>query len=341
MTKLGTPGHGPRRAALGLSLLLAACAGTPEAASQPPVAEGGDADAAAAATGAGPADSGIPAEAVTADVIGALRTVTTAESDTLLDVAYENDLGFVEVAAANPNVDPWLPGAGTRVVLPAQHILPDAPREGIVINLAAMRLYYFPPDGGPVRSYPVGIGRGGLSTPTGTTTVRAKIKDPTWYPTERMRADDPSLPAAVPAGPDNPLGAYALDLGWPAYLIHGTNNKWGIGRRISSGCIRLYPAGIADLYRRIRSGTKVTVVDQPIKFAWADGHLYVEAHTTQNQAEALERTGSFDPDPDLNLARRVGKAIAGGRVRLDWERLRAAVAARRGVPVRITRAGES
>lgn len=331
--------RGLRAAGLGLSMLLAACA---EGESKPPVAQTPapppEPEAPAAA---GPADLGVPPEVRTDDVIGELATVTTAESDTLLDVAYAHDLGFVELVAANPGVDPWLPGEGTRVVLPGQHILPDAPREGIVINLASMRLYYFPQDGGKVRSYPVGIGRTGLSTPTGTTTVRAKVTDPTWYPTARMRKEDPSLERAVPAGPDNPLGKYALDLGWSAYLIHGTNNKWGIGRRISSGCIRLYPDGIADLYRRIRSGTKVTVVDQPITFAWAGGHLYVEAHTTQEQAEALEKTGSFEPVEDLNLARRVGQAVGGRQVPLDWARLHEAVAERRGVPVRITRTGES
>jgi L,D-transpeptidase ErfK/SrfK len=283
----------------------------------------------------------MPAPHVASNVIGSLRTIETREADTLLDVAYENDLGFVELVAANPGVDPWLPGDGTRVVLPGQHILPNAPREGIVINLAEMRLYYFPPKGGTVRTYPVGIGRRGLSTPTGTTEISAKVPKPTWYPTARMRREDPSLPAAVPAGPENPLGDYALDLGWSAYLIHGTNKKWGIGRRISSGCIRLYPAHIEDLFNRVTTGTKVTVVDQPIKFAWADGELYVEAHTTQTQAEALEQTGAFQPDPDLNLTELARKALGDRRVAIDLTRLETAVARRRGLPVRITQRGAS
>jgi L,D-transpeptidase ErfK/SrfK len=330
-------------AGLGLSILIAGCAGAQQATAQPPVAQGGTARTAAmpASTAELPAEFGVPAPHLAPNVIGSLRTMRAVSSDTLLDIAYENGLGFVELVAANPGVDPWLPGEGTRVTLPGQHILPDAPREGIVINLAEMRLYYFPPDGGMVRTYPVGIGRGGLSTPTGTTQIRAKVPKPTWYPTERMRRADPSLPAAVPAGPDNPLGDYALDLGWPAYLIHGTNNKWGIGRRISSGCIRLYPAHIADLFERVTSGTTVTVVDQPIKFAWAGGHLYVEAHTTQTQAEALEETGGFQPDPDLNLNQLVGAALGERRAAIDLKRLKTAVAQRRGVPVRITRAGAS
>lgn len=330
---------------LGLGFVIGACTAAPDAVAQPPAVRDGTAPAAEApgtrTADVLPADLGAPAPHTAPNVIGSLRTIETVESDTLLDVAYENELGFVEVAAANPGVDPWLPGEGTRVTLPAQHILPDAPREGIVINLAEMRLYYFPPDGGMVRTYPVGIGRRGLSTPTGTTEIRAKVPKPTWYPTERMRREDPSLPAAVPAGPDNPLGAYALDLGWPAYLIHGTNMKWGIGRRISSGCIRLYPGHIEDLFNRVTSGTKVTVVDQPIKFAWAGGHLYVEAHTTQAQAEALEQTGAFQPDPDLNLTQIARDALGDRRAALDLQRLKAAVARRRGLPVRITQSGAS
>jgi len=329
-------------------MLIAASAGAPDAAAQSPVAEPAPSRTAATAPspgapppGSGVPDAGVPAPHMAPRVIGSPRTVATVESDTLLDVAYENDLGFVEVVAANPTVDPWLPGDGTRITLPSQHILPDAPHEGIVINLAEMRLYYFPPDDGMVRTYPVGIGRRGLSTPTGTTAVRAKVPEPTWYPTKRMRREDPSLPAAVPAGPKNPLGDYALDLGWPAYLIHGTNMKWGIGRRISSGCIRLYPADIEDLFNRVSSGTKVTVVDQPIKFAWAGGHLYVEAHTTQTQAEALEQTGAFQPDPDLKLTKLVRDALGDRRVAIDVERLKAAVARRRGLPVRITQRGAS
>lgn len=328
-----------RAIGLWLSILVAGCAGARGTAAQPPAAP---ANAPVAdVTVERPSDTGVPSPHTAPNVIGSLRTITTVESDTLLDVAYENGLGFVEIVAANPGVDPWLPGAGTRVTLPKQHILPDAPHEGIVINLAEMRLYYFPPDGGMVRTYPVGIGRRGLSTPTGTTQIRAKVPKPTWYPTERMRREDPSLPAAVPAGPDNPLGDYALDLGWSAYLIHGTNKKWGIGRRISSGCIRLYPAHIEDLFNRVGTGTKVTVVDQPIKFAWADGHLYVEAHTTQTQAEALEQTGRFRPDADLNLTKQVRAVLGDRRVAIDLQRLKDAVAQRRGLPVRITQRGQS
>ncbi len=270
-------------------------------------------------------------------LVGQLGRIKTTAEDTLLDVAFRHGLGYVELVAANPGVDPWLPGEGTEVVLPMQHILPDAPHEGIVINLAEMRLYSYPPDGGRVETYPVGVGRSGKNTPTGQTTIAGKRRDPVWYPTEATRADNPGLPKVVGPGPDNPLGAHALDLGWPLYLIHGTNNVWGIGRRVSRGCIRMYPPDIERLFARVPRGTPVTVVDQPLKFAWHDGALYMEAHTTQTQAEQLERSGTFEPDPDLDLARAVGRARGARQVGLDWDRIREAVRARRGIPVRISR----
>jgi L,D-transpeptidase ErfK/SrfK len=339
----------PSRVLLAAFLISAGtgCAGSPDAASQP-VDEAASGPTTASEAGASEGKRpGVTTPDASPRVIGTLGAVTVAAEDTLLDIAYENDLGFVELVAANPGVDPWVPGEGTRVTLPTQHILPDAPGEGIVINLAEMRLYYFPPEGkasggdGGVRSYPVGIGRTGLSTPTGTTEISAKIPNPNWYPTRRMREEDPSLPTVVGPGPENPLGDYALNLGWPAYLIHGTNKKWGIGRRVSSGCIRLYPAHIADLFDRVRSGMPVRVVDQPIKFAWVGGALYVEAHTSQQQAESLEKTGSFKPDPDLDLDALVAKARGGRDTAIDWPRLREAVAERRGIPIRISRRGES
>ncbi|WP_161958684.1 L,D-transpeptidase family protein [Ferruginivarius sediminum] len=280
-----------------------------------------------------------PAEESSAEalgIVGGMASTTTAYEDTLLDVAYRHGVGFVELVAANPGVDPWLPGEGTRVVLPKQHILPDAPQEGIVVNLAEMRIYYYPPDGAAVQTYPVGIGRSGKSTPLGLTKVASKRKDPIWYPTEATRKDNPELPKVVPAGPENPLGAHALDLGWPAYLIHGTNNVWGIGRRVSRGCIRMYPEDIERLFAQVKPGTPTNVVDQPIKFAWMDGALYMEAHTTQAQAEQLEESGSFEPDEDLQLARLVGRALGGRLVPLDWQLIEKTAAERRGVPVKVS-----
>ena len=169
-------------------------------------------------------------------------------------------------------------------MLPTVHLLPDAAPEGIIINLADMRLYYFAEPGGPMQSFPIGIGREGLLTPLGSTKVVRKNKDPTWRPTPRMRAENPELPEAVPAGPDNPLGNRAMYLGWPQYLIHGTNKPLGIGRRTSSGCVRMYPEDVEYLFDRIAVGTKVTVVDQPIKLSWIDDALYIEALRPRRRA---------------------------------------------------------
>jgi len=257
--------------------------------------------------------------------------------DTLLEVARRFDLGYVEMVAANPGTDPWVPGEGTNVVLPTVHLMPNAAPEGIIINLADMRLYYFAEPGGPMQSFPIGIGRDGLKTPIGSTTITGKRKDPSWRPTARMRAEDPELPEVVPAGPDNPLGNRAMYLGWPQYLIHGTNKPLGIGRRVSSGCIRMYPEDVEYLFEQIGVGTKVTVVDQPIKLSWIDDALYIEAHPTQAQSDQIEASGSFEPLLDSKVVDQVLAAAGDKAPSLDWSRIRQATIERRGYPIQITR----
>ncbi|MEM6781535.1 MAG: L,D-transpeptidase family protein, partial [Pseudomonadota bacterium] len=207
------------------------------------------------------------------DYVGEMEVHTAVFEDTLVHLARWNDLGFVEMMAANPELDPWIPGAGAKVILPKQHLLPDAPRKGIVINLPEMHLFFFPEDGSAPTVHSIGIGREGLNTPIGKTTVTRKKAGPTWRPTARMREEDPSLPAVVPPGPENPLGTHALYLGFPQYLIHGTNKPYGIGRRISSGCIRMYPETIRELFDRVPVGTPVNIVDQPIKVGWIDDKM--------------------------------------------------------------------
>ena len=274
------------------------------------------------------------------DQDGNLRETTTyraAYEDTLLDVARRFHLGYVEMVAANPGTDPWLPGEGAELVLPTVHLLPEAAPEGITINLADMRLYYVATPGAPPESYPIGIGREGLTTPVGTTEVLRKTVDPTWRPTARMRAEDPLLPEAVPPGPDNPLGNRAMYLGWPSYLIHGTNKPWGIGRRSSSGCIRMYPEDAEALFDKVAIGTKVTVVDQPVKLGWIDGELFMEAHPTQAQSDQLEALGRFDPLLPSSVVDRVLAAAGDQAARLDWSRIRQAAVERRGYPIRVTR----
>jgi L,D-transpeptidase ErfK/SrfK len=218
-------------------------------------------------------------------VIGDLQVTQVQGEDTLSDIARRFNLGYEEIVRANPGVDPWLPGEGREIVLPTQFVLPDAPREGLVINLAQLRMFYFPKvaEGEPRRviTHPIGIGKVGWSTPEGTTKVTGKAKNPTWFPPASVRkehkeAGDP-LPSKVPPGPDNPLGAHLLTLGWPSYLIHGTNKPYGVGLRSSHGCVRFYPEDIAVLYDQVPVGTKVTVVNQPFVFGWKNNDLYVQA----------------------------------------------------------------
>jgi len=282
-----------------------------------------------------------PAGAVGAgdDIVGRMGTYLTAFEDNLLDIARAHDLGFVELRAANPGVDPWLPGANARVVLPTAHLLPDAPRDGIVINLAEMRLYYYAETGGVPETFPIGIGREGWTTPTGNSRIVRKAEDPSWYPPDSIRAERPELPAVIGPGEDNPLGTHALYLDWPAYLIHGTNRPWGIGRRVSSGCIRMYPEDIVALFEAVPLKTRVTVVDQPVKLGWISGEIYIEAHPTQQQADMLEIDGRFDPEIPLGILSAV-EAYAAESVSarpIDWAAVLAAVKERRGYPVRVSR----
>ena len=270
------------------------------------------------------------------DIIGSNQYYQVKEKETLLDIARLHDLGFIELVAANPGVDPWLPGLGRTVLLPTQHLLPGAPRRGIVINLPELRLYYFGDGSRPAATYPIGVGRLGRETPLGSTSVVAKRKDPVWIPPQSIRAERPELPAAIPPGPDNPLGLYALNLGWPSYVIHGTNKPYGIGRRVSSGCIRMYPEDIERLFETVAMGTPVTVVDQPVKLGWSEGELYLEVHPTVEEGDELEARGWFIPIPVQRLKERVIEAAGRSASRIYWPSVHRAARAKRGIPVQIT-----
>lgn len=270
--------------------------------------------------------------------IGEMDTYTAVYEDTLVHLARKHGLGFVELRAANPMLDPWIPGADAKVILPKKNLLPDVPREGIVINLAEMRVYaYLNGDNAPY-TYPIGIGREGLDTPMGKTKVTRKKDGPVWHPTKRMRDEDPELPAAVPPGPDNPLGTHAVYLGWPTYLIHGTTRPYGIGRRVSSGCMRMYPEDIIKFFDQVPVGTAVNVIHQPLKLAWIDNELYLEAHPNMEQAIRMEETGTTSNFKITDEEMAYIRNIAGEHQDLlNWPRIRDTVRDRAGYPVRIAR----
>jgi L,D-transpeptidase ErfK/SrfK len=273
-------------------------------------------------------------ESASADVVGRLRFHTARQSDTLIDLAVHYGVGYVELLAANPGVDPWLPTPGKRLVIPGAHLIPSGPREGIVVNLGEMRLYYFEPGARP-RSYPIGMARTGYATPQGQTHVTEKREKPTWIPGPTARRD--GYPAVVLPGPDNPLGAYAINLGWPSYRIHGTNEPPGVGRHSSRGCIRLYPEHIDELFHRVAIGTPVRVIAQSVKLGWAGGELWLEVHPSAKQAMQLDETGHFDPGPPDDLREIVQRAAGKDVGRVDWTRVEQAARERTGVPTAVIR----
>ncbi len=277
-----------------------------------------------------------PALAGPTRLVGNIGVHFVGDRETLLDIARENELGILEVMAANPGVDPWIPERGSLILLPQRRILPDAPQRGLVINLAERRLYFFGEGRQEPASWPIGIGRHSFTTPLGETQIVKKKVDPIWYPTAETRAEDPELPAAVPPGPENPMGQFAIYLGWPQYAIHGTNRPWGIGRRVSRGCIRLYPENIEALFDLAKVGMKVTVVDQIAKLAWDNDRLYLEAHPSRAQLDALEETGRFETAPIEGLLEMIEEAAGDQISRLDLAAIARAERERRGFPVVIT-----
>lgn len=277
------------------------------------------------------------------DVIGVVQVVKASKEDTLTDIARRFNVGYEEIVRANPKVDPWLPGEGREIVVPTQHILPNAPREGIVINQAAMRLYYFPKrkqgEKQVVYTHPIGIGKVGWATPQGSTKVVRKAKDPTWRPGPGVRAEHKEngeiLPAVVPPGPDNPLGTRAMYLGWPTYLIHGTNKPAGVGLRSSHGCIRLYPEDVESIYELVQIGEKVTVVNQPFVFGWHDDQLYLQAYDVleddpRDWQKAQKKLLS------KSLAQRIQAQLKSRAESVDWDAVSKLAHDPRGIPVSIS-----
>ena len=213
-------------------------------------------------------------------IIGSQTTYPVKADESLPEIARRYDIGFGAITAANPGVDPFIPDPGRRIVLPTEWILPEVSIwNGIVINIAEMRLFILSHDRSQtVTTFPIGIGDEGKETPVGTFTVTEKIRDPAWHVPESIRKERPDLPAVVPPGPDNPMGSHALRLSKPTVLIHGTNRPWGIGARVSHGCIRLHQEDIALLFGMIRRGTQVSIVDQPVKAAAKGDRVYLQVH---------------------------------------------------------------
>lgn len=267
------------------------------------------------------------------DVVGEIQVVEARYEDTFADIAKVNDLGYQEMVDANPGIDPWVPGAGRRIVLPTRFILPPGPREGIVINLAEYRLYYFPQDRPVVYTFPLGIGREGWNSPIAETRVTGKIPNPTWTPpasihAERAAEGEPPLPAVVPAGPDNPLGPFKFTLGLSGYLIHGSNKKFGIGMRVSHGCFRMLNNNVLQLAELAPVGTPVRIINQPYKFGVSGGKVWFEPHTplddhgepsiVDKHAEVMNTLQNY---PLLQQT-----------ARMDWDALRDLAGGGRGIP---------
>lgn len=272
-------------------------------------------------------------------LIGEPRTIRTKYEDTLPAIAEREQVGYAELLAANPKVDPLMPGAGTKLVLPTMNILPNASHQGLILNVGELRLYYFPKDGSEPKSFPIGIGREGLNTPMGSTTVTRKMANPPWRPTPRMLLENPELEPQMTGGdPENPLGKYALYMGWPSYLIHGTSKPKAVGRRASSGCIRMYAKDIEWLYNNVPVGTKITSVNQPVKMARIDGEIFIEATPSDIQIDELEyqsRQKTIQVDDGT-----IGKILnfAGDDAsRIDWHKTRQALIDRSGQPLQITK----
>jgi L,D-transpeptidase ErfK/SrfK len=283
------------------------------------------------------------------DIVGVLQVTKSTKEDTLSDIARRFNVGYEEIVRANPGVDPWLPGEGKEIVIPSQFIIPNAPREGIVINVPQMRLFYFPKakkdEPQLMYTFPIGIGRVGWATPQGTTKIVRRQKDPTWRPTasiikEHREERGEELQRVIGPGPENPLGRYAFYLGWPSYMIHGTNKPAGVGLRSSHGCIRLYPEDIELLFNMAPIGTKVTVINEPFVFGWQNETLYLQAFDvleddTRDWQKAQKKLVSKSLGADIQ------KELKKRKEEMNWDLVATVAHDPRGIPVSISGSGDS
>ena len=292
------------------------------------------------------------------DVVGALTVVAARADETLLDLARRHGLGYEDIVRANPEVDTWLPGEGTEVLLPTRYVLPPGQRKGVILNLAEYRMYYFPEpkDGEPamVMTYPMSIGRMDWETPLGLTHIVSKVRSPTWYPPESVRAehaaDGDPLPRIVPPGPKHPLGAFAMRLGLPGYLIHSTNRPAGVGMRVTHGCIRMFPEDIRFLFDQVSVNTPVRIINEPVKVGWHGDELVMEVHRTLEivpfETNSGEITNEVLPEdllvqPERNILTALTEQfVAATNTRageLDWERAEDLLERADGIPMPVGR----
>lgn len=275
------------------------------------------------------------------NVVGHIQWTRAKPGDTFCSIGRRFDIAYFQLIEANPSINPDQVPAGTIVVVPTRFILPPVPRKGIVISLAELRLYYFPPDSHTVIIHPIGIGREGWCTPLGITKIIAKTVNPVWTVPESIKKDRANqgviLPNSVQPGPENPLGGYAMRLGIQkqTYLIHGTNDFTGVGRRSSSGCIRMLPEDIEALFPKVAVGTQVNIVNAPYKAGWYNNKLYLEAHVPLQEQKP-------NGEPDLAAMKNtIQAAISGHSGTIYWNTAKQIAEQQNGVPQTIGHLGET
>ncbi len=266
------------------------------------------------------------------DLIGNDKYYKTKQDETLIDIARSNNLAFPDIMSANKGLnDPWVVEPEINLLLPKRHLLPKAKREGIIVNKGDLRLYYFAKDN-TVYSFPIGIGRGDWETPTGKARITGKKKNPYWTVPKSILEEEPHWPKVVKPGPANPLGSRAIYLSMPGYLLHGTNKPWGVGMKVSHGCIRLYPEDIETLYELVSQGERVEIIDQPVKSGWFGGVLYIEVHSMHpyglEEDQIIENNLRLLPQAAESLQNSAKHYI----VDVDWKKVVDIVKEASGVP---------
>ncbi len=281
------------------------------------------------------------------NLVGNLAYIKVSSADTFSDLANQFGIGFDALKYANPTVDPWLPKDDDTVVIPRLYILPDAPYEGIIINIPEKKLYYFPEVSTQqkpvVEIYAVSVGRQEWNTPITKTKVTGRLKDPVWYPPKSLRdehlANGEIYPRIVPPGESNPLGQYLLQLDIPTYFIHGTNNRFGIGMQVTRGCVRMYPEDIESIFSRVTRGAPVAIINKAYKIGWLDKVIYLEINplpeiNAQQTTEAMEHFPK-DREAVLELIQsRLGLQNK-SELMLDWEKIDKVLAETTGLPTAI------